>query len=77
MSLSSSDLTKMLQAQLSIQIAITTLLEGQRQIVDLIMSKLRTNTESKRKISIKGCDVKIKRLKLTGKGITKKKIVIK
>ena len=38
MSLSDSDLTKLLQAQLSIQVAVTTLLEGQRKIVEMIMT---------------------------------------
>ena len=74
MSMTESDLTKLLQVQLCIQIAITNLLEGQKQIVDLIMSMFRNKQGKNQRISIKGCDVKVKRLRLPEHCLSKKKI---
>ena len=72
MSLSDSDLTKLLQVQLSIQVAVTTLLEGQRKIVEMIMTMCQK--EKGKFPQIKRCNVRIKRLKLPKHCFAKKKV---
>ena len=61
MSLSDNDLTNLLRAQLSIQVAVTALLEGQRKIVEMIMKICKT--EKRRIPGMKKCEVRVKRLK--------------
>ena len=72
MSLSDNDLTNLLRAQLSIQVAVTALLEGQRKIVEMIMTMCK---KEKRKFPrIKKCEVKVKRLRLPEHCFSKKKV---
>ena len=75
MLMSDEDLNKMLQVQLSVQMAVATLLDGQRKIVEMIVAMCQKEKESYPKI--KRCSVKIKRLKLTKQSTSKKKVKAK
>ena len=72
MSMSDDDLNKMLQVQLSVQVAVASLLEGQRKIVEMIMTMCQK--EKGNFPQIKRCNVRIKRLKLPKHCFTKKKV---
>ena len=75
MLMSDDDLNKMLQVQLSVQVAVATLLEGQRKIVEMIVAMCQKGKENYPKI--KKCNVKIKRLNLPKQSVTKKKVKTK
>ena len=70
--MSDDDLNKMLQVQLSVQVAVTTLLEGQRKIVEMIMTMCKK--EKGKFPRIKRCAVKIKRLRLPEHCFSKRKV---
>ena len=75
MLMSDDDLNKMLQVQLSVQVAVATLLEGQRKIVEMIVAMCQKGKENYPKI--KRCNVRIERLKPPKQCVTKKKVKAK
>ena len=75
MLMSDDDLNKMLQVQLSVQVAVATLLEGQRKIVEMIVAMCQKGKGNFPQI--KRCNVRIERLKPPKQCVTKKKVKAK
>ena len=75
MSMSDDDLNKMLQVQLSVQVAVASLLEGQRKIVEMIVAMCQKGKGNFPQI--KRCNVRIERLKPPKQCVTKRKVKTK
>ena len=75
MLMSDDDLNKMLQVQLSVQVAVATLLEGQRKIVEMIVAMCQKGKGNFPQI--KRCNVRIERLKPPKQCVTTKKVKAK